>query len=232
MSAPGPRPPTLVVADDDLDIRRIARVTLQQAGFDVVTCENGQEAVERWRAGPCSLLILDIGMPIMDGLTACRNIRNVSEVPIMILTARDSEEDVVAGFEAGADDYISKPFRPKELVARINAILHRAARPAASARLGNDGLELDMAEKRVLVHGQPVPVTPLEVQLLQYLMQRAGQPIEKEDLFVNVWGYAAPSGGLNLIEAAVRRLREKIEADPSNPRYIQTVRGFGYRFGV
>ena len=172
-------------------------------------------------------------MPVMDGLEACKRIRRISDIPIIFLTAKGQEQDVVNGLETGADDYIVKPFRAAEFVARVRVVLNRTARQkdACRKRLSFDKLVLDLEARRVISRGRSIEVTPLEFQLLRYLMQNVGVVISKEDLLQNVWGYAEAAGDMNLIEAAVRRLRRKLELDPSQPKYIQTVWGAGYRFG-
>jgi two-component system response regulator MtrA len=238
--------PRILCVDDDLITLRLLRLTLESVGMDTVQAADGPEALEVWRRERPDLVLLDVAMPGQDGFQVCREIRQASDVPILMLTAMTEEANVIQGFEAGADDYITKPFRPNELVARVQAILQRmerlaafrmAGRPAAglapgpvNGRLVHGDLELDLRGQRIIRRGRPVPATPLELQLLHYLMDHAGAAVSKEDLFREVWGYSLPAGGLNLIEVAVRRLREKIEDDASQPRHIRTVRGVGYRF--
>lgn len=224
---------SILIADDDRLIRTTLRTILEKADFTPMLASSGAGAIEIWRDRKPDLIILDVGMPGMDGLTACRALRALSDVPIMMLTGKDSEQDIVSGFEAGADDYIVKPFRGRELVARIHAILQRARRPAQPAEnlLTYRDLSVDLDGQRVYRGDDVLALTTLEFRLLHYLMQRVGAVVEKEALFRDVWGYSLPAGGMNLIEVAVRRLREKVETGPSNPRYIQTVRGIGYRFG-
>ncbi|HEY5575019.1 MAG TPA: response regulator transcription factor [Anaerolineales bacterium] len=227
------RSPNILVADDDPETRELIRLILKDAGMKVVLGENGSQLLELWRANPIDLIILDVMMPVMDGFEACERIRRVSDVPIVFLTAKGQEGDVVNGFEIGADDYIVKPFRPGELIARVRAILNRLERlrEDAGRRLQFEKLILDLDARRVVARGKTIEVTPLEFQLLQYLMQNVGIVMSKENLLQNVWGYAEAAGDLNLIEAAVRRLRRKLELDPSQPEYIHTVWGAGYRFG-
>jgi DNA-binding response OmpR family regulator len=227
------RSPNILVADDDPETRELIRLILKDAGLKVVLGENGSQLLELWRANPIDLIILDVMMPVMDGFEACERIRRVSDVPIVFLTAKGQEGDVVNGFEIGADDYIVKPFRPGELIARVRAILNRLERlrEDAGRRLQFEKLILDLDARRVVARGKTIEVTPLEFQLLQYLMQNVGIVMSKENLLQNVWGYAEAAGDLNLIEAAVRRLRRKLELDPSQPEYIHTVWGAGYRFG-
>ncbi len=227
----------ILFVDDDTDIRELIRIVLPRAGFSVLLAENGLQALEMYSRNQVGLVILDIMMPNMDGLEVCRRIRQVADTPIILLTARGQEEDVVEGFEAGADDYIVKPVRPKELVARIQAILNRVERQREETphNLIYKHLTLDLDARRVTYYGKNIPVTPLEFQLLQYLIERQGSVLSKEDLLHNVWGYAKAADDINLdmnlIEAAIKRLRKKIESDPSRPQYIQTVWGTGYRMG-
>lgn len=225
--------PVILYADDDYDSQQSVCLVLEDAGMHVVFADDGARAVEIWRVQPVDVVVLDVIMPEMDGLEACRRIRRESSVPIILLTARGREEDIVAGFEAGADDYIIKPFRPRELVARINALLRRMTVPSwqGRKRLTFGTLTLDLEAHCVFQHGRQVDVSPMEFRLLKYLMQHAGNVVTKEDLLRNVWGYVASSGDLNLIEATIRRLRQKVETDPSRPQYIHTVWGAGYRFG-
>jgi two-component system response regulator MtrA len=224
---------TILFADDDLDIQQSIGLTLEVAGFDVVFAENGVQALELLRTTPLDLAILDVMMPRMNGLQVCKIMRSNSTIPILIVTGRGKEEDVVAGIEAGADDYVVKPIRPRELVARVQALLRRSngTQQYSRRKLAFDNLILDLDAQRVINHEKSIPVSPLEFQLLKYLMQNAGIVLSKEDLLHNVWGYMSTGADMNMIEATVRRLRKKVEADPSQPRYIQTVWGSGYRFG-
>lgn len=227
------RAPAILVADDNPETRELIGLVLKDARMEVIFAENGSELLVRWRSNQVDLIILDVMMPVMDGFEACRRIRRASDIPIIFLTARDQEREVVNGFEIGADDYIVKPFRPAEFVARIQAILNRLERQRADSgrRLFFDNLVLDLDARKVVARGKTIEVTPLEFQLLQYLMQNIGVVISKENLLQNVWGYAEAAGDMNLIEAAIRRLRRKLELDPSEPEYIHTVWGAGYRFG-
>lgn len=222
----------VLFADDDPDIQHLMQLVLKDAGMQLFLAENGQQALKIWHQQEVDVVVLDVMMPLLDGMSVCKRIRRVSNVPIILLTARGQEQEVVEGLEAGADDYIVKPFRPKELVARLRAAAQRVARHSEEENeLIFEDLRLDASGQRVISHGRPIKVTPLEFRLLQYLMQHIGVVFSKEDLFQNVWGYVQPSGEMNLIEAAIRRLRKKIEVDPTRPRYIQTVWGAGYRFG-
>ena len=222
---------TILYADDDPVIRSLVEKTLTHAGMAVVLAADGNDALKVWRNQPVDLIILDIAMPGHDGIQVCRFIRATSNIPMMMLTHRSSEEDIVSGFEAGADDYLVKPYLPKELVARIKAILNRTRVPVNNGQaLVNGDLTLNLTLQYLTKKGEIIHITPLEFNLLRYFMQRPGMLLRKEELFENVWGYSLPYGGMNLIEVAIRRLRTKIEDDPNQPIYIQSVRGQGYRF--
>jgi DNA-binding response OmpR family regulator len=226
------RPQRVLCVDDDPDTRTMLGVILAPIGVDVVYAENGSQMLDVWRKNRIALIILDIMMPIMDGFEACKRIRNVSDVPIIFLSSKGEEDDVVAGFDRGANDYVLKPFRPKELVARVRAMLQRREeKERIEKQLAFDRLVLDLDAQRVTAQGMVIEVSPLEFRLLQYMMQNIGVVISKEDLLKYVWGYVDIAGDMNLIEVAVRRLRRKLELDPSHPQYIKTVWGAGYRFG-
>ena len=223
----------ILFADDDADIKELVGLILQKEGMSVSFADNGLKAIDTWRKNTFDLIVLDIMMPVMDGLEACRRIRRVSDIPIIMLTSLGQEQDVVMGFEVGADDYIIKPFRPRELIARIQAVHNRFSKlkEIERRRLAFKNLVLDLDARQVIFWGRNIEVTRLEFQLLQYLIQNAGVVISKDDLLQNVWGYDRSIEDTNLIEAAIRRLRKKLETDPSRPRFIQTVWGTGYRLG-
>jgi two-component system response regulator VicR len=223
----------VLFADDDADTQQLVGAILKKEDMRVVFAHDGAQVFDVWRMNPVNLMILDIMMPIMDGLEACRRIRRVSDIPIILLTAKTQEEDIVDGFNYGADDYITKPFHPRELVARIQAIVHRTKRQRVQAgrQLAYDELVMDLDTRRVSLEGKYLRLTPLEFQLLQYFMEHPGELLTKEEMLANVWGYLKPGGNMNLVETTIRRLRMKIEIDPSNPQYIHTVWGRGYRMG-
>lgn len=223
----------ILFADDDADIKELVGLILQKEGMSVSFADNGLKAIDTWRKNTFDVVVLDIMMPVMDGLEACRRIRRVSDIPIIMLTSLGQEQDVVMGFEVGADDYIIKPFRPRELIARIQAVHNRFSKfkEIERRRLAFKNLVLDLDARQVIFWGRNIEVTRLEFQLLQYLIQNAGVVISKDDLLQNVWGYDRSIEDTNLIEAAIRRLRKKLETDPSRPRFIQTVWGTGYRLG-
>jgi len=180
------------------------------------------------------LVLLDIMMPEMDGFTACAELRKRTDIPVVMLTALNRPDDIVHGFNLGADDYITKPFTFREVEVRLQAILRRVywsqERPDPSILVGNE-IVLDDERHEVVVRGEPVHLTPIEYQLLRFLMTQPNRPVSKDMLFQQVWGYDLV-GGTNLVEVAVRRLREKIERDPSQPVYLLTVRGAGYKFNT
>ncbi len=222
----------VLVAEDEAPLLDLIRLSLEANNYQVFTARDGQQALEIFDKTPVDLVILDVMMPKIDGFTVCQEIRRQSDVPIMIITALGNTSDVVKGLEAGADDYISKPFTFKEVLARVKALLRRAewAKEDFSARnitVGN--ISVDVETQEVIVRDKTVHLAPTEFALLRYLMERAGKPVNKRDIFQAVWG-AEYVGGTNLVEVAVRRLREKIEENPSKPIYIQTVRGVGYKF--
>lgn len=221
----------ILVADDDPSIATLIQITLKDPRYEIVAVSNGIEALKAFDRETFDLVILDVMMPYVDGFEACQRIRERSDVPIVILTSRDGTDDVVHGFELGADDYITKPFKTAELLARVEAILrrvegykHRIAPPIV--RVGD--LEVDEPRHRVVVRGQEVNLTPMEFELLYFLAANSGQVFDRETLFREVWGYEYV-GETNLVDVCVRRLREKIEIEPSRPKIIVTVRGVGYK---
>ena len=221
----------ILVADDDPSIAGLIQVTLNDPRYEVVAAANGFEALKAFTKQPFDMVILDVMMPYVDGFEACQRIRAQSDVPIVILTSRDGTDDVVHGFELGADDYITKPFKTIELLARVEAILRRvegykSRRAPPIVRIGV--IEIDGPRHRVAVRGVEVNLTPMEFELLYFLTANAGQVFDRETLFREVWGYEYV-GETNLVDVCVRRLREKIEQVPSRPRLIVTVRGVGYK---
>jgi two-component system response regulator MtrA len=225
-------PIRILFADDDLDIQQAVCFVLEEAGMEVHFASDGRHALDIFRVIPIDLVILDVMMPEIDGLEVCKRIRRISGIPVIMLTARGREEDVVCAFETGADDYIIKPLRPRELVARVHALLRRAIEQRDNQRLLAFGsLMMDLEAHRVTYRDRNIQMSPMEFKLLRYLMENAGIVLSKEDLLEHVWGYPPAAGDMNLIEATVRRLRKKVEKDPSHPHYIKTVWGTGYRFG-
>ena len=223
----------VLFADDDADTRKVVGEILQTAGIETVFADNGLQAIQAWQTHPVDLIILDYMMPVLDGIETCRRIRHASVIPIILLTAKGREEDIINGFKAGADDYIVKPIRTREFIARVHAILNRVSRQSITSdrQMVFEDLVLDSRARQVISQGKRVYLSPLEFRLLQYLMQHAGMTISKIDLLYNVWGFCELAGEINFIEAAIKRLRRKIEPNPAHPKYIQTVWGTGYRFG-
>ena len=222
----------VLCVDDDADTRKLVGMILERIGIKVLYAQNGLDMLSVWRKNRIDLIIADIMMPEMDGLEASERVRSVSDVPILFLSSKGLENDVVRGFEIGADDYVVKPFRPKELIVRVRALLTRSEQEQQiQKQLAFDKLVLDLDAHRLTSRGKTIKVSPLEFQILQYLMQNIGNVVSKEDLLQDVWGYRDSVGDLNLIEAAIKRLRRKLELNPSEPQYIQTVWGVGYRFG-
>ena len=227
----------ILFGDDDTDIQVLVRNLLEKESYQVSVASNGQEVLDSWRKEYFDCLILDVMMPVLDGLAVCQRIRRVSNIPIILLTALGEEEAVVKGLECGADDYIQKPFRQKEFLARLRVVLRRAEQLNYPEKkpIVFDGLTLEPQTRKLIKKNQVIEVTPLEYQLLAYLMRHPGKIFGKEELLQAVWGYPTTQnsieGDLNLIEAAIRRLRKKVEENPAQPRIIQTVWGSGYRFG-
>ena len=222
----------ILIAEDEAPLRNLVRMSLEASGHQVVTASDGRDALNLFFSQPFDLVVLDVMMPHVDGFDVCSEIRLRSDVPIILVTALGSTDDMVRGFELGADDYIAKPFSFREVQARIYAILRRnqwIQERRTAPILQNGQVALDIAAQQASVAGRPVHLTPIEFKLLYTLMASAGKVIPKNDLFVDVWGYEF-IGGTNLVEVTIRRLREKIEADPSQPIHILTVRGRGYKF--
>lgn len=228
------RQPTILVVEDEAFLRSLLQVSLEKEGYHVLTASDGVQAMRVFTDQAVDLILLDVLMPHMSGFEVCAEIRKRSDVPIVMLTALNSADDTVQGFETGADDFISKPFTFKEVNARLQAILRRIAwaRDQPSFMIMKHGeIVLNDDEHTVTAHNEPVHLTPIEYQLLHFLMSNPNRPVSKEVLFKEVWGYDF-TGGTNLVEVAMRRLREKIERDPSAPEYLLTVRGAGYKFAT
>lgn len=221
----------IMVVDDDATLRNLLIASLERAGYSTIAAADGEEAIALFEKKNVDLILLDIIMPKMDGFATCEKIRETSDVPIVILSAMSRPDDMVHGFNLGADDYIAKPFTFREVEVRLQAILRRVSwieeQPTFQVMTTGD-IVLNDIEQEVTVRGEKVDLTPIEYQLLYQLMRTPGQPVRKHDLFKGVWGYEE-TGGTNLVEVAVRRLREKIEDNPSQPSYLLTVRGTGYK---
>lgn len=221
--------PTILVVDDSSEILRLTRDVLEHAGFAVITATDGRAALQRARSERPDLIVLDLGLPDMDGLDVARNLRHDSGVPIIMLTARADESDTLVGLELGADDYVTKPFSPKELVARIRAVLRRAEGAITAAeRLHVGDLELDLPRMTVTAAERRVELTPTEFQLLAAMARQPGRVFTRSQLLDAVHGVAFESYE-RAIDAHVKNIRRKLEVDPHEPRYLQTVFGVGYR---
>ncbi|MFP4634682.1 MAG: winged helix-turn-helix domain-containing protein [Nitriliruptoraceae bacterium] len=224
--------PKLLLVEDERSIAEGLAITLEAEGFSITWVKDGLEAIPTWERVRPDLVVLDLMLPGMSGADICRALRSRSDVPIVMLTARDAEVDRVVGLELGADDYVTKPFSTRELVARIRAILRRApltttGDEAAPVEVG--GVRLDRARHEVQVEGTLVELPPKEFELLAYLMEHAGRVLTRGQLIDEVWG-SDYVGDTKTLDVHIRRLRTRIEDDPTQPRYIQTVRGVGYRF--
>jgi DNA-binding response OmpR family regulator len=220
---------TILVVDDELQIVRLVRAYLEEAGFRVVTASDGQEALYIARHEKPDLVVLDILMPQMDGLEFTRRIRRERNVPIIMLTARAEETDRIVGLELGVDDYVTKPFSPREVVARVRAVLRRAQpQPDSPPILRVGSLTLDRASHIVTASGQPVDLTPTEFGILETLMTTPGRVFSRGQLLEAVQGIAFEAYE-RTVDAHIKNLRRKLESDPAHPRYILTVRGVGYR---
>jgi two-component system response regulator MtrA len=202
---------------------------LHRHGHDVRTAETGEDGLLRLRAAMPDLVVLDLMLPGIDGFEVCRRIRSVSEVPVIMLTARGDDFDVVGGLAAGADDYVVKPARPTVLDARIRAVLRRATGPSDGVRVHRD-LRIDTTALTVSCRGEPLSLTPTELRLLLALSRAPGRVFTRQQLLEEVWEHDY-LGDSRLVDNCVQRLRAKIETNPAAPEYVRTVRGFGYRFG-
>ncbi len=222
----------ILVVDDDPQIRRVMRVTLTGQGYEVDDAKEGETALEKLRDGRFDLVLLDMNMPGMGGLDTCRAIRAVSEIAIIMLTVRDTEIDKVEALDAGADDYITKPYNPPELLARIRAALRRT--PSAQGpkgRLALGSVEIDFDARQVVAHGKTVRLTPKEFELLRYLVAHANKTVSHRELLQAVWG---PDYGdqVDYLRVFVNQLRKKIEPKPSNPVFLLTEPWVGYRLHI
>lgn len=223
----------ILIVDDEPQIRRVLRVTLTTHGYEVQDARSGEEAMLRLRESRFDLVLLDMNMPGIGGLDACREIRATSEVAIIMLTVRNSEMDKVAALDAGADDYVTKPFSTPELLARIRAALRRlpVGEESVAESLRFEDLEINLATRRVIANGRETRLTPKEFDLLRYLVANPNIPIPHGRLLQAVWG---PDYGdqVEYLRVFINQLRKKIEADPSHPRYLLTEPWVGYRFAI
>ena len=221
----------ILVVDDDLALAEMIGIVLQNEGFRVVFCGDGSQALAQFQEHHPDLVLLDVMLPGMDGFDVCRAIRHVSDVPIVMLTARSDTSDVVTGLEAGADDYVPKPFKPKELVARVRARLRGRDDNQADEGITLQDLSIDVAGHVVQRDGHVIALTPLEFDLLATLARAPWKVFSREELLEQVWGYRH-AADTRLVNVHVQRLRSKVERDPEKPELVVTVRGVGYRAGA
>jgi DNA-binding response OmpR family regulator len=223
----------VLVVDDDRILADLVSFTLRREGFQVIQAQDGESALRRWAEEHPDMVILDVNLPktvpVMDGFTVCRRIREQSDTPVIMLTVREEEDDIVYGLKVGADDYIHKPFSPRQLVARVQAVLRRANRETGPSVLEVGALTLNVERREVHVRGrEAVLLTVLESRLLEYMLLHAGHILTNQDLIDHVWG---PDGAdRDMLRQLIRRLRIKIEPDPTQPTFVETVPGQGYGF--
>ena len=218
----------ILVVDDDRELLGLISFALRQAGYLVIEAADGREAVAAFEREQPDLAILDVNLPGLNGFEVCRRIREQSAAPIMMLTVRSAEEDEVKGLDLGADDYLTKPFSPRTLLARVRVLLRRSEGERPASAMSTGALALDVERQRVSVRGgEPVHLTALEFRLLQYLIANAGHTITFERLTNHVWGYRG-MGDRQLLKQIVHRLRQKVEVNPAEPQCIVTVAGVGY----
>ena len=219
----------VLVVDDDPQIRRVMKVTLVGHSYEVIEARTGEEALEKLPGEMPNLVLLDMNMPGMGGLETCRALRNGSDIPVIILSVRNTERDKVAALDAGADDYVTKPFSIEELLARIRAALRRSSPESGPHAYSSPGLEIDFQTRHVRARGADVRLTPKEFELLRYLVAHAGKPVTHRELLQAVWG---PDYGdePEYLRVFINQVRKKIEPDPAKPRFILTEPWVGYKF--
>ena len=224
----------ILVVDDETRIARMIRMNLEHDGYEVIEAYSGQQALDMVRSRMPNLVILDVMMPGLDGYETLQILREISQVPVIMLTAKGEEEDRIRGLELGADDYVTKPFSPRELMSRVKAVLRRTEGNAGGGSNDDviqvdDRLKIDFGKREVWVEGELVKLRPTEYRLLYHLVQNAGWVMTYDQLLTKVWGYEYRDE-THYVRLYINYLRQKIEKDPSNPEYILTERGVGYRF--
>lgn len=225
-------PQMILIVDDELRMRRFIRMNLELEGYQVIEAENGIQALDQIRQFNPDLVIMDVMMPEMDGFETLELLREISTVPVILLTVRADEEDITHGLALGADDYITKPFSPRLLTSRVAAVLRRAHWPAPPPRTVlriDDRLSIDFNRHQVIVNGERIDLRPTEYRLLNHLIQNAGWVVPHDTLLAKVWGYEYRDE-THYLRLYINYLRKKIEEDPADPKYILTERGVGYRF--
>lgn len=225
----------ILVVDDETRIARMIRMNLEHDGYEVIEANSGQQALDMVRSRMPNLVILDVMMPGLDGYETLQILREISQVPVIMLTAKSEEEDRIRGLELGADDYVTKPFSPRELMSRVKAVLRRTEGAASGGGNGDDviqvddRLKIDFGKREVWVEGELVKLRPTEYRLLYHLVQNAGWVMTYDQLLTKVWGYEYRDE-THYVRLYINYLRQKLEKDPANPEYILTERGVGYRF--
>jgi two-component system, OmpR family, response regulator RegX3 len=225
-------PPRILIVEDEESLADSVRYNLEREGYDVTVAVDGRRAMERFRSDGAALVILDLMLPETSGLDVCRMIRQESDVPIIMVTAKDAEADKVTGLELGADDYVTKPFSVRELVSRVRAHLRRAAMVAApplEESLNGGPIQMDVGRHEVLIEGSSVPFPPKEFELLEAFLRRKDRLLTRLFLIEEVWG-SDYVGDTKTLDVHVKRIRQKIEHDPHKPSHLLTVRGLGYKF--
>ncbi|MFZ3373491.1 MAG: response regulator transcription factor [Desulfitobacteriaceae bacterium] len=223
---------TILVVDDEELIQELLRFNLEKEGYKVVIAKEGRQALDLVAQEHLDLIVLDLMLPGIDGLEVCRQLRlnpKFQELPVIMLTAKGEELDKVLGLELGADDYMTKPFSPRELLARIKARLRRVRNSEEDNEIVYGELRLNINSFRVYIRGEEAELTPKEFELLRMLVSRPGRVYSRDELLEHIWGYEY-TGDTRTVDVHVRHLRQKIEIDPSNPDYIETIRGLGYRY--
>lgn len=219
----------ILIIEDETALRETLKLNLKEQGYKVNTAGDGRTGLEKAHRKAPDLIILDLMLPGMDGLSVVRALRQTSDVPVIMLTARSSEMDKIIGLESGADDYLTKPFSLGELLARVRSLLRRTHRQSRHDSLQSGDIELDLVSRRATLRGQPLTLSPKEFSLLAELMRHEGAVLSRDLLLTRVWGYEF-LGDSRTVDVHIRWLREKIEENPSQPQHIQTIRGIGYRF--
>ncbi|NSW54447.1 MAG: response regulator transcription factor [Armatimonadetes bacterium] len=226
----------VLVIDDSPSDRDLASTLLRREGYEVTEAESGERGLELVELDQPNIILLDIMLPGIDGLEVCRRLRQRHEIPVLMLTAREDEVDKVVGLELGADDYVAKPFGPRELVARVRALLRRSViterATAQKKRISFPGIEIDMPTRSVFVEGETVHLTPKEFDLLFHLASRPRRVFTREEIVEDVWGYSPPGGDLRTVDTHVKRLRKKLEEGRDVPWSLATVWGVGYKFEI
>lgn len=222
----------ILVCDDEIEIVEAIEAYLKNEGYNIIKCRNGLEAVEAVENNEIHLIIMDIMMPVMDGIKATTRIREIKNIPVIMLSAKSEDTDIIMGLNMGADDYITKPFNPLELIARVKSQLRRyttlGGAVGRSDTYKTGGLVIDDERKEVTVDGEAVKLTPVEYKILLFLTQNAGRVFSIETIYENVWNEPSFSPE-NTVAVHIRRIREKIEIDPKNPKYLKVVWGVGYK---